>query len=409
MPPHRRKSVEELQDALSSTHHSLYAVQEEMEDLSEATSATHREPSQLLTEEEEEEKEPVVTSPPTSTPTPADDELKKESDEVDISLRIHEKVASISSKAYRKASAKSNVLFTDKVAGVALVKFNDLTVGQLLGKGSFSYVHEITKISTAPPSSNNETQHHDDNDNGSGENKDSSQQGGDDRDPTIKHANNNNNKEEENNASFLVSNYERPESKTYRYAVKFLKDDIRSNPKSYAIGTVDLVVEGMFLASLTHPNIIKVRALPEGGVRSLVQPNATKGYFLVLDRLFDTLSERIYNKWQEQHHVAMAGSGCLSCLLPSFAKKHTQALEEEKKCLGERLKVAYDISAALKFLHSKSIIYRDLKPENLGFDSEFCVMCAFFISLSFLKTSFLAVDTLILTPYRCPSIPYSTR
>jgi len=351
---HRHKTIEEEHDVLATTHHNLSAVQEEMEDLNELTSATHREQPPSLTEEEEE---PVTSPPPPPAAAAAAADGKSKESEIYISLRIHEKVASLASKAYRKASAKSNVLCKDKISGVALVNFEDITVGQLLGKGSFSYVHEITKISSGAASHEAE----DDDD--------------DSNDYPVMHANG----DQEDHRAFLVANAERPESKSFRYAVKFLKDDVRSNPKAYAIGTVDLVVEGMFLASLTHPNIIKVRALPEGGVRSLVQPNA-RGYFLVLDRLYDTLSERIYNTWQEQHHVEMAMASSSGCLCLPFGKKNNQANEEERRHLEERLKVAFDISAALKFLHSKSIIYRDIKPENLGFDGEFCFLASFVLA-----------------------------
>ena len=344
----RRRANEEDNDAVSTTHHKLASIPE-----AEEMQATHREPSGIITEDLEEED--LKEQEPTSAKKKKEDSTAAAVDE-SLDIRIHEKVASIASKAYRRASAASNVLSRDKVAGIALVKFEDLTVGEFLGKGSFSYVHEITKIESGSSDGHSDNDDDDDIDN---------------ERSTVTHSNNTTNGEEEENTTdpraLLTANFQRSESKTYRYAVKFLKDTVRSNPEKFAIGTVDLVVEGMFLASLSHPNIIKVRALPEGGVKCLTRPQSNKkGYFLVLDRLFDTLSERIYSKWQEEHYVD--GAGC--CPFLPFGAKYQQAKKEEMKFLGERLKVAFDISAALKFLHSKNIIYRDLKPENLGFDGE---------------------------------------
>uniref|UniRef100_A0A7S4AEU9 Protein kinase domain-containing protein n=1 Tax=Pseudo-nitzschia australis TaxID=44445 RepID=A0A7S4AEU9_9STRA len=138
-----------------------------------------------------------------------------------------------------------------------------------------------------------------------------------------------------------------------RYAVKFLSPevvgDVGENGK-FIRGILDMDTEKRLLSDTEHPNIVKARAFAS------VSPFDRK-YFILMDRLYDTLHRRM-ERWAKK---ARLYSGRLAKIVDRKGKKKRELLEA-------RLVAAFDLSHALGYLHDRKIIYRDLKPKNLGFD-----------------------------------------
>lgn len=87
-------------------------------------------------------------------------------------------------------------------------------------------------------------------------------------------------------------------------------------------------------------------------------PRVHEETFLLLDRLYGTLEEKMEN-WAQEH--AMNQSCCGNS---ASSTNNTEA----KNLMTERLLICYDLSSAFNYMHGLRLLYRDIKPENIGFD-----------------------------------------
>jgi len=215
-------------------------------------------------------------------------------------------------------------------------------------------------------------------------------------------------------ADELLSN----EDQCQKIVVKFLRTKLYDNHGLFAASAADLVKEGNILSTLNHSNIIRIHAVSSKyGVGAYLN-GYHDSYFLVLERLERTLSDRI-QEWQSRHKslyeaAELDGSydpetALVTTRMPSksnsWKKKirssfqkgsddlaleisdrtnATQALSElgsdydddsytktalaKTELLAERLDVTQQLADAIAYLHSQNVLHRDLKPDNIGFD-----------------------------------------
>jgi len=205
--------------------------------------------------------------------------------------------------------------FPNGLAELPRFDSKEILVGRFLGRGGFSNVDEVRGIRLLPR---------------------------DDEEPSETNF-------DDMQRHFLAEHCIRPSCGEARYAIKRLHKITTGDPDRLKVGLNDLATEANFLSRLQHPNIVKLRAM------SLAAFDVAHAHdtFLVLDRLYDTLATRLV-QWRKRTH-------CKS-LVSRLRVRTSRALDEE------RLTVAYDLSAAIDYLHEQRILHRDIKPENIGFD-----------------------------------------
>ena len=212
-----------------------------------------------------------------------------------------------------------------KSGGIALVDRTDLVVSGILGQGAFSEVHEVRVNHDADPNR--------------------------------------------------------------RYAMKHLKAKLLRQGENFRLAAAELAVEAHMLASFDHPNVMQIRGWAANGVASYTD-GRHDSFFLLLDRLDETLDQRICH-WQNQpipSHPHQShnphSSNLVSDLLKRFsistvaensaAAQENAIMQKQQQRIMESLHlekvgICVEIASALAYLHSQGVIFRDLKPNNIGF------------------------------------------
>lgn len=125
---------------------------------------------------------------------------------------------------------------------------------------------------------------------------------------------------------------------------------------AFTKAATELAREAFLLSRLDHPNIINIMGWTDGGVTSYSEYRRHDAYFLVLELLQEeTLEDRIDGWNQDDAYLETT----------SWTQDKRKQHFHRRKI--EQLSICKQVASALAYIHSKNVVYRDLKPQNIGF------------------------------------------
>ena len=266
-------------------------------------------------------------------------------------------------------------LIQKKINDIKIVNWSNVTLDRVLGQGGFAWVFQV--------------QINDNDDVGDADENDKSNE-----------AYNSSSMDDDVNQKEASTTSATTTTSMTTYALKCLNCKKMTTSEEFVIAVRDLAYEAYFLGILNHENIIKLRGVSSVGiVNSYVEQqgddevddnsssSSPMGYYFIMDELHGTLYDLLV-EWRKLDQRSQ-GKSILSSLFRSSKKQkrknNNEMLQEENTesassslisltsimSLQDRIAyIAVSIANGMKYIHSKNIVLRDLKLENVGYDSQ---------------------------------------
>lgn len=233
-----------------------------------------------------------------------------------------------------KESPESEPDDTASEDGLPMFQFSELTLGALVGTGSYCTVHAIRGVTLTPSTAATPISSH----------QERLRQRFASQCPLTPRF-----------APLTTRTSEVPGNTAPKCVLKRLRTNLTS--VNQTLGRADLVSELQLLRYLSRDAIRHAGIIGLHGHSHHTDTDTNTeevDTFLVLDRMSCTLKNKLY-KWRQ-----IRGIGLMEALDLNTTQSHELWLE--------RLLVITRIASALHHLHQHSVLFRDLKPENVGFD-----------------------------------------
>lgn len=148
-----------------------------------------------------------------------------------------------------------------------------------------------------------------------------------------------------------------------KYALKCLDPQRISTAQELVDAATDLAREAALLSKLEHhENIIRLRGVSSTSLSQSYQEDGD-GFFFLMDVLEETLKDRL-TRWRLDAGMYQPNTGRRRLFGASSPK-----VVELSRMYGRLETVALGIVRGMRYLHEvHSIVLRDLKPANIGFD-----------------------------------------